>query len=317
MRCQLLLLLATGLLVALPSHAAAQYGGSRGGGMGGPGFGRERYPVPPLPGAELDGPPDTAALRTITTVSDSQIARYAVVYDSFMVATRPQRDSARVATDKMNARLDSGDRAAAAFYAEMLQDLGKTLRSRQDKFDDRLRGLLNGDQLKAYKRWEEDAQRAAQQRNRAAGVRWQEPSGFPGSGIAERRSTLQTGAAAAPELGAQAVRVGRTLYITAQTALDSTGALVGGHDLAAQAAQVFRNLTAVLKSASATPGDVVRLTIYVVNYEPKDLAVIRDAGGAFFSGRDAPAATILGVQSLTQPGLLIAIEATAVSTRAQ
>ena len=60
----------------------------------------------------------------------------------------------------------------------------------------------------------------------------------------------------------------------------------------------------------------MRLTIYVVNYDPKDLAAIRDAGGAYFSGRDAPAATILGVQSLTQPGLLIAIEATAV-TRSQ
>ena len=118
--------------------------------------------------------------------------------------------------------------------------------------------------------------------------------------------------AAAPELGAQAVRVGRTLYITAQTARDSAGNVVGS-DLAVQAAQAFRNLTAVLKSASATPGDVVRLTIYVVNYEPKDVAVIRAAGGAFFSGRDTPTATILGVQSLAQPGLRIAIEATAIT----
>lgn len=282
--------------------------------MGGPGYGRERYPVPSLPGAELEGPPDTATMRTIAALSDSQMTRYAVAYDSFMVATRPQRDSAKVATDKMNARLDGGDRAAAQFYAELLQDLGKSLRARQDKFDDRLRGLLTGDQLKAYKRWEDDAQRSAQQRNRAEAVRWQEPSGFSGGlGLAEeRRSTVQTGAAAAPELGAQAVRVGRTLYITAQTALDSSGSIVG-KDLAAQAAQAFRNLTAVLKSASATPGDVVRLTIYIVNYDPKDVAAIRDAGGAFFSGRATPTATILGVQSLAQAGLLIAIEATAVT----
>lgn len=282
--------------------------------MGGPGYGRERYPVPSLPGAELEGPPDTATMRTIAALSDSQMTRYAVAYDSFMVATRPQRDSAKVATDKMNARLDGGDRAAAQFYAELLQDLGKSLRARQDKFDDRLRGFLTGDQVKAYKRWEDDAQRSAQQRNRAEAVRWQEPSGFSGGlGLGEeRRSTVQTGAAAAPELGAQAVRVGRTLYITAQTALDSSGSIVG-KDLAAQAAQAFRNLTAVLKSASATPGDVVRLTVYVVNYDPKDVAAIRDAGGAFFSGRAAPTATILGVQSLAQAGLLIAIEATAVT----
>ena len=317
MRYTFILLVATGLIILPASRAVAQYG-PRGGGMSGGGFQRERYPVPALPGAELDGPPDTATIRTITALNDSQIARYAQVYDSFMVATRPQRDSARVATDKMNARLDDGDRAAAGFYAELLQDLGKALRSRQDKFDDRLRGLLTSDQVKAYKRWEDDAQRAAQQRNRAEAVRWQEPPGFSGGrGLTdERRGSVQTAAAATPDLGTQAVRVGRTLYITAQMALDSAGHLVGGRDLAAQAAQAFRNLTAVLKGAAATPSDVVRLTIYVVNYDPKDLAAIRDAGGAYFSGRDAPAATILGVQSLTQPGLLIAIEATAV-TRGQ
>ena len=314
MHIQRLLLLATGLLVASPALVVAQYGAPRGGGMAGPGFGRERYPVPSLPGAELEGPPDTATMRTIASLSDSQMARYAQVYDSFLVATRPQRDSAQVATDKMNARLDGGDRAAAQFYAELLQDLGKTLRARQDKFDERLKSLLSGDQLKAYKRWEEDAQRSAQQRNKAEAVRWQEPSGFAGGfGLGgERRATVQTAVVVSPDLGAQAVRVGRTLYVTAQTALDSAGAIVG-RDLEAQAAQAFRNLTAVLKSAAATPGDVVRLTIYVVNYDPKDVAAIRGAGGAFFSGRDAPAATILGVQSLARPGLLIAIEATAVS----
>jgi enamine deaminase RidA (YjgF/YER057c/UK114 family) len=314
MHIQRLLLLATGLLVASPALVMAQYGSPRGGGTGAPSFGRERYPVPSLPGAELDGPPDTATMRTIASLSDSQMARYAQVYDSFMVATRPQRDSAKVATDKMNARLDGGDRAAAQFYAELLQDLGKTLRAGQEKFDDRLRSLLSGDQQKAYKRWEDDAQRGAQQRNKAEAVRWQEPAGFSGGlGLGgERRTTVQTAAAAAPDLGAQAVRVGRTLYVTAQTALDSAGTIVG-KDLATQAAQAFRNLTAVLKSASATAGDVVRLTIYVVNYDAKDVAEIRDAGGVFFSGRDAPAATILGVQSLAQPGLLIAIEATAVT----
>lgn len=314
MHIQRLFLLATGLLVASPSIVMAQYGSPRGGMGGNPSFGRERYPVPALPGAELDGPPDTAAMRTIASLSDSQTARYAQVYDSFMVATRPQRDSAKAATDKMNARLDGGDRAAAGFYAELLQDLGKTLRARQDKFDDRLKSLLSGDQLKAYKRWEEDAQRSAQQRNKAEAVRWQEPSGFSGGfGLGEeRRATVQTAGVVSPELGAQAVRVGRTLYITAQTALDSAGTIVG-RDLASQAAQAFRNLTAVLKGASSTPGDVVRLTIYVVNYDAKDVAAIRGAGGAFFSGRDAPVATILGVQSLAQPGLLIAIEATAVT----
>jgi len=65
--------------------------------------------------------------------------------------------------------------------------------------------------------------------------------------------------------------------------------------------------------AGASPADVVRLTIYVVGYDPQSLGAIRDAGGAFFAGRDSPAATILGVQTLARPGLLVAIEATAVT----
>src|SRR2546426_4678423 len=119
MRSTLLLLLVSGLFVAFAVPAVAQYGG-RGAGAGGGGLRAERNPVPPLPGAEVDGPPDTATMRTITALSDSQASRYAQVYDSFMVATRPQRDSARAATERMNARLDSGDHAAAMFYAELL-----------------------------------------------------------------------------------------------------------------------------------------------------------------------------------------------------
>jgi enamine deaminase RidA (YjgF/YER057c/UK114 family) len=317
MRSTSVLLLATAfLLVVSATPAASQYGGRRAGGLGGEGFRAERYPVPPLPGAELDGPPDTATMRTITALSDSQLARYGLAYDSFMVATRPQRDSARAATDRMNARLDSGDRAAAQFYVELLNDLAKGLRARQDKFDDHLHDVLTGDQLKAYKRWEDAAQRAAEQRNKAEAVRWQEPSGFAGGrGLGEeRRTTLQIGAAAAPDLGAQVVRVGRMLYVAAQVALDSAGGLVGPGDLSAQTAQAFRNLSAVLKGAGASPSDVVRLTIYVVNYDPQDLQTIRDAGGAYCSGRDAPVATVLGVQALSRPGLLIAIEATAVGS---
>src|SRR5437867_11148773 len=67
-----------------------------------------------------------------------------------------------------------------------------------------------------------------------------------------------------------AVRVGATLYVSGEVALDSTGQLVGPGDLRAQARQAFANLAFVLKIAGATPADVARLTIYVVNYSPRD-----------------------------------------------
>ena len=109
-----------------------------------------------------------------------------------------------------------------------------------------------------------------------------------------------------------AVRIGSTLYVSGEVALDSTGRLVGLGDLRAQAAQAFANLATVLRIGGATPADVARLTIYVVNYSPKDLAAIQQAAPDFFPQRNPPAGIVIGVQSLPQDGLLIAVDATAV-----
>ena len=105
------------------------------------------------------------------------------------------------------------------------------------------------------------------------------------------------------------MRVGRTVFLTGQLGVDSTGTLAGA-DLRAQAVQAFANLATVLVAAGATPRDVTALTIYVVNYRPDDLAAIREAGAAFF-GSNAPIATVLGVQSLAREGALISVGATA------
>ncbi len=104
-----------------------------------------------------------------------------------------------------------------------------------------------------------------------------------------------------------AVRIGSTLYVSGEVALDSTGRL-----LRAQAAQAFANLATVLRIGGATPVDVAKLTIYVVNYSPKNLDAIREAAPDFFPQRNPPAGTVIGVQALPQEGLLIAVDATAV-----
>src|SRR5439155_209973 len=61
-----------------------------------------------------------------------------------------------------------------------------------------------------------------------------------------------------------AVRIGPTLYVSGEVALDSTGRLVGPGDVGAQAAQAFANLATVLRIGGAAPADVAKLTIYVV-----------------------------------------------------
>jgi enamine deaminase RidA (YjgF/YER057c/UK114 family) len=109
-----------------------------------------------------------------------------------------------------------------------------------------------------------------------------------------------------------AVRVGSTLYVSGEVALDSTGRLVGPGDLRAQAAQAFANLATVLRIGGAAPADVAKITVYVVNYSPKDLDAIRQAAPDFFPQRNPPAGIVIGVQSLPQEGLLIAVDATAV-----
>jgi len=311
------LLVATAFTFALSPCARGQYGGfgGRGRGMGGQSPGREMAAAPKLPGAELDGPPDSALAQSLLDLTDAQTARYAQAYDSFMTATKPQRDSARTATQTMNDRLDSGDRAAALFYAERLQDLGKTLRDRQDKFDDNLRHVLTGDQMKSYRRWKDDQERAAEAKNREDALRWR-TAGFGGErpvALPEPKTFIPAPSGVArPDLGSEAVRVGRTVYVSSQLALDSAGTLVGGGDLRTQAERAFANIAAVLRAAGAWPQDVVGLTIYVVDYRPAALATIREAGAAYF-GANPPVTTIVGVQALAREGALIAVGATAVT----
>src|SRR5207249_11717104 len=108
-----------------------------------------------------------------------------------------------------------------------------------------------------------------------------------------------------------AVRIGPTLYVSGEVALDSTGRLVGPGDLGAQAAQAFANLATVLRIGGATPADAAQLTIYVVNFSPQDMERIRQAAPDFFPQRNPPAGIVIGVQSLPQERVLSAVDATA------
>jgi enamine deaminase RidA (YjgF/YER057c/UK114 family) len=110
----------------------------------------------------------------------------------------------------------------------------------------------------------------------------------------------------------QAVKVGKTVYISGQVALDSTGLLVGPGDLEAQVAQAFKNLSAILVAAGGTPDDVVRLDILVVGLKEGDVPRIhRAAPATFFPPGKGPAGSVIGIQSLPAAGLLVAINATA------
>jgi enamine deaminase RidA (YjgF/YER057c/UK114 family)/Spy/CpxP family protein refolding chaperone len=318
------LILATGLTcwLAIPGTLQGQFGGGFGGERGRFGRGPDRdatASAPKLPGAELDGPPDSSTIRGFLDLTDAQAGAYAQAYDSFMVATRPQRDSARVVADKMNQRLDGGDRAAALFYAERLNELGKVLRERQARFENLLGKLLTPAQVKSYRQWRDQQDRVDAERQREDALRWRiMPDGIAAQGgfqprRDEPKTTLVVPGVEPPAIGAQVVRVGRSLYVATQLPLDSTGGLVGAGDLGRQAKQAFTNLSTVLHGAHVNERDVVELTIYVVDYHPSDLSAIRNAAAELFPPRSAPAVTVLGVQALATEGARIGVAAMALA----
>lgn len=105
---------------------------------------------------------------------------------------------------------------------------------------------------------------------------------------------------------------GTTIYISGQVSQDAAGNVVGNGDLLAQVQQVYRNLGLALAAAGATFGDVVKLNVYVVNYQPEHRAILQSAREQHVSKANPPASTLIGVQALARPDFLVEIEAIAV-----
>jgi len=110
-----------------------------------------------------------------------------------------------------------------------------------------------------------------------------------------------------------AVKVGgcQLVYVSGQVALDLQGNPVGKDDFKAQAAQVFQNLSEVLKASGGDFKDVVKLNYYVVGLTPERLAEIRAARGAYLTQPTPPASTLIGVVALARPEFLLEVEAVA------
>ena len=103
----------------------------------------------------------------------------------------------------------------------------------------------------------------------------------------------------------------RLVFVAGQVADDAQGNLVGSGDLAAQARQAFANVGRALAAVGATPEQVAKITIYVVNHRPQYLPEISEARIAVF-GEHRPTDTLVGVEALAEPGYLIEVDAIAV-----
>ena len=107
------------------------------------------------------------------------------------------------------------------------------------------------------------------------------------------------------------VRGGRTLYISGQIAVDSSGNLVGSGDFDAQVKQVFANLKARLDEAGASFNDVVKLNFYLL--DANDLQLVRDIRDTYVNRKNPPASTLVVVKQLVRPDLLVEVDAIAVA----
>jgi len=108
-----------------------------------------------------------------------------------------------------------------------------------------------------------------------------------------------------------AVREGEIvrLYISGQLARDGAGEIVGKGDMAAQIAQVGRNLQACLGSAGATLEDLVKTTTYVTDID--EFFRYSEMRMRYF-GPGMPTSTTVEVRRLSHPDFMVEVEGEAV-----
>ncbi|MGW6007975.1 RidA family protein [Streptomyces sp. NPDC055210] len=108
----------------------------------------------------------------------------------------------------------------------------------------------------------------------------------------------------------------RHIHVSGQIARQADGTPVAPGDLAGQVAQALRNTSVGLTGAGASFTDVLRLTFYVTQWSP-------DRIGDFMAGVEAvaeeiglrvplPPASLIGVDYLFEPDVLVEVEATAI-----
>jgi reactive intermediate/imine deaminase len=110
-----------------------------------------------------------------------------------------------------------------------------------------------------------------------------------------------------PSAYSHVVKFGDLLFIAGQVAFDEQGQLVGGDDMRAQVRQVLENLKRVLASQEADFSNVVKINIFTTDIEAFRAAA--DIRASYFT--EPPASTLVQIERLASPALLVEIEAIA------
>lgn len=98
------------------------------------------------------------------------------------------------------------------------------------------------------------------------------------------------------------------IFLSGQLSRDAEGKLVGAGDMAEQTRQCIRNMQTVLEAAGGTLDDIVSIVVYTTDIRQfKEIVASRME---FFRNK-LPTSTIVEVNHLADPGLLIEFQATA------
>ena len=108
---------------------------------------------------------------------------------------------------------------------------------------------------------------------------------------------------------AHAVRVGETVYVSGQVALDPDGNVVGKGNMYEQARQVFRNIEHVLGLAGGSMADIVKLNAYLIDFTR--FAEYAKARHEVFGPELRFAATGVEISRLIYEDLMIEVEVVA------
>jgi enamine deaminase RidA (YjgF/YER057c/UK114 family) len=108
------------------------------------------------------------------------------------------------------------------------------------------------------------------------------------------------------------VATGTTVHLAGQTALDPSGAIVGG-TVVDQFERALANLLTALRAAGGSPADLVSVTVYIVDMDDYR-AHAREIGQVWkrLAGTDYPAMAGIGVARLWDAEALVELQGTAV-----
>ncbi len=104
-------------------------------------------------------------------------------------------------------------------------------------------------------------------------------------------------------------KLGNTLYIAGQVALDRSGKLVGKDNIEEQVTQVYENLKSILNEFGGSLANIAKMTTYLTNRNY--LEGFRRVRNRFFN-EPFPPDTLLFITGLANPDYLVDIEAIAI-----